>query len=195
MGAGQSSPRCTMAGAGGTVEIEFAGQLLFSCTTVGAKLDQANWIRRKRNTVRHFARSSYAVGRQLELDQQMLESQRSHAGRLRGPRRRLPNLPRRHRMRRDDHRLRPAAAGRSQPRGHRHRRTPQRRHPTVGLGPPAPRSPSRLHLKQMSTATTLRITRRAADRLRAGHLWVYRTDLESSSTLATLEPGGSRNDH
>jgi 23S rRNA (cytosine1962-C5)-methyltransferase len=27
-------------------------------------------------------------------------------------------------------------------------------------------------------APTLRITRRAADRLRAGHLWVYRTDLE-----------------
>ncbi|MGA7155875.1 MAG: class I SAM-dependent rRNA methyltransferase [Acidobacteriaceae bacterium] len=30
----------------------------------------------------------------------------------------------------------------------------------------------------MPTATTLRISRRAADRLRAGHLWVYRTDLE-----------------
>jgi 23S rRNA (cytosine1962-C5)-methyltransferase len=30
----------------------------------------------------------------------------------------------------------------------------------------------------MSTAPTLRITRRAADRLRAGHLWVYKTDLE-----------------
>jgi uncharacterized protein (UPF0303 family) len=60
--------------AGGTVEIELAGQLLFACTTVGAKPDQADWIRRKRNTVRHFARSSYAVGRQLELDQQTLET-------------------------------------------------------------------------------------------------------------------------
>jgi 23S rRNA (cytosine1962-C5)-methyltransferase len=39
---------------------------------------------------------------------------------------------------------------------------------------------------QMSTATTLRITRRAADRLRAGHLWVYRTDLESQPAL---DPG------
>jgi len=58
--------------AGGTVEIELAGQLLFACTTVGAKPNQADWIRRKRNTVRHFARSSYAVGRQLELDQQTL---------------------------------------------------------------------------------------------------------------------------
>jgi uncharacterized protein (UPF0303 family) len=59
--------------AGGTVEIERGGQLLFACTTPGAKPDQANWIRRKRNTVRHFARSSYAIGRQLELDHQTLE--------------------------------------------------------------------------------------------------------------------------
>jgi len=36
----------------------------------------------------------------------------------------------------------------------------------------------------------LRITRRAADRLRAGHLWVYRTDLESQGTAsAPIEPG------
>ena len=41
----------------------------------------------------------------------------------------------------------------------------------------------------MPTATTLRITRRAADRLRAGHLWVYRTDLESQQSSTTLEPG------
>jgi uncharacterized protein (UPF0303 family) len=60
--------------AGGTVEIEFADQLLFACTTVGAKPNQADWIRRKRNTVRHFARSSYAVGRQLDLDNQTLEA-------------------------------------------------------------------------------------------------------------------------
>ena len=39
----------------------------------------------------------------------------------------------------------------------------------------------------MSTATTLRITRRAADKIRAGHLWVYRTDLESQAN--TLDPG------
>ena len=49
--------------------------------------------------------------------------------------------------------------------------------------------PSRLHLKQMSTATTLRITRRAADRLRAGHLWVYRADLESQTSAAAIEAG------
>lgn len=55
-------------GAGGTVEIERAGQMLFSCATAGATPGQANWIRRKRNTVHHFARSTYAVGRKLERD-------------------------------------------------------------------------------------------------------------------------------
>ena len=54
--------------AGGTIEIEIAGQLLFACTTPGATPGQANWIRRKRNTVHHFARSTYAVGRKLERD-------------------------------------------------------------------------------------------------------------------------------
>jgi len=38
-----------------------------------------------------------------------------------------------------------------------------------------------------TSANVLRITRRAADRLRAGHLWVYRTDIERSSE--GLEPG------
>jgi len=54
--------------AGGTVEIELAGQVLFACTTPGASPGQANWIRRKRNTVRAFAKSSYAVGLTLERD-------------------------------------------------------------------------------------------------------------------------------
>lgn len=54
--------------AGGTIEIEVAGQLLFACTTPGATPGQADWIRRKRNTVRRFGRSSYAVGRILERD-------------------------------------------------------------------------------------------------------------------------------
>src|ERR1700751_5337316 len=35
--------------------------------------------------------------------------------------------------------------------------------------------------------STLPITRRAADRLRAGHLWVYRTDIEQPDE--TLAPG------
>ena len=41
----------------------------------------------------------------------------------------------------------------------------------------------------MQTPTTLRISRRAADRLRTGHLWVYRTDLETNQPSATPEPG------
>lgn len=60
--------------AGGTVEIELAGQLLFACATPGATPGQADWIRRKRNTVHRFARSSYAVGRILERDGETLES-------------------------------------------------------------------------------------------------------------------------
>ncbi len=60
--------------AGGTVEIERAGHLLFACATTGAQPGQANWIRRKRNTVHHFARSTYAVGRKLERDGGTLES-------------------------------------------------------------------------------------------------------------------------
>jgi len=45
------------------------------------------------------------------------------------------------------------------------------------LGPGISVSPHTVHWRSMST---LRITRRAADRLRAGHLWVYRTDLEAN---------------
>jgi len=62
------------AGAGGTIEIEVAGQVLFACATVGATPGQADWIRRKRNTVRRFARSSYAVGRILERDGETMEA-------------------------------------------------------------------------------------------------------------------------
>lgn len=60
--------------AGGSVEIEIAGQVLFACATAGATPGQADWIRRKRNTVRRFAKSSYAVGRQLERDEQTMEA-------------------------------------------------------------------------------------------------------------------------
>lgn len=60
--------------AGGTIEIDLAGHILFTATTPGATPGQADWIRRKRNVVRRFARSSYAIGRQLEHDGQTLES-------------------------------------------------------------------------------------------------------------------------
>ena len=61
------------AGVGGTIEIEVAGQVLFACATAGATPGQADWIRRKRNTVRRFGRSSYGVGRVLERDGETLE--------------------------------------------------------------------------------------------------------------------------
>ncbi len=38
-----------------------------------------------------------------------------------------------------------------------------------------------------ATTAVIRVTRRAADRLRGGHLWVYRTDLEGDSS--SLAPG------
>jgi 23S rRNA (cytosine1962-C5)-methyltransferase len=44
-------------------------------------------------------------------------------------------------------------------------------------------------LEQMSTSPTLRISRRAADRLRSGHLWVYRTDLDAQQPTGLPEPG------
>jgi uncharacterized protein (UPF0303 family) len=61
-------------GAGGTVQIELANHLLFACVTPSASPGQADWIRRKRNTVHRFARSSYAVGRALEDEGETLES-------------------------------------------------------------------------------------------------------------------------
>jgi uncharacterized protein (UPF0303 family) len=66
--------KLTARNAGGSIEIDLAGHILFTCTTPGAVPSQADWIRRKRNVVRRFARSSYAIGRQLEHDGQTLES-------------------------------------------------------------------------------------------------------------------------
>jgi len=61
-------------GTGGTIEIEIAGQVLFACITEGATPGQADWIRRKRNTVRRFARSSYGVSRLLEKNGETMEA-------------------------------------------------------------------------------------------------------------------------
>ena len=66
--------RLLAANAAGTIEIEIAGQQLFACATPGATPGQSDWIRRKRNAVRRFARSSYAVGRILERDGETIES-------------------------------------------------------------------------------------------------------------------------
>ncbi len=44
--------------------------------------------------------------------------------------------------------------------------------------------------RQVAIPFTFRISRRAADRLRAGHLWVYRSDLlADTATQASLPPG------
>ncbi len=57
-----------------TFEIQIAGRTLFSCATDGAPAGQADWIRRKRNTVMRFGRSSFAIGLQLDLEGKSLEA-------------------------------------------------------------------------------------------------------------------------
>lgn len=59
---------------GGTIEIELANHVLFACATPGANPGQADWIRRKRNIVHRFGRSSYAIGRLLESNNETLQS-------------------------------------------------------------------------------------------------------------------------
>jgi uncharacterized protein (UPF0303 family) len=59
--------------AGMTFEIQIAGRTLFACSTDGASPGQADWIRRKRNVVMRFGRSSYAVGLQLQLEGKTIE--------------------------------------------------------------------------------------------------------------------------
>jgi uncharacterized protein (UPF0303 family) len=54
-------------GAAMTFEIQVVGRQVFLATTQGAPAGQLDWIRRKRNVVQRFGRSSYAVGRELEL--------------------------------------------------------------------------------------------------------------------------------
>ncbi len=60
--------------AGASVEVQVAGQILFFGTTKGAVPGQADWLRRKRNTVMRFHRSSYGVGRVLEKEGLTLEA-------------------------------------------------------------------------------------------------------------------------
>jgi uncharacterized protein (UPF0303 family) len=51
-----------------TFEIQIAARVLFACSTFNASASQDDWIRRKRNTVMRFGKSSYAVGLQLKLE-------------------------------------------------------------------------------------------------------------------------------
>jgi len=47
------------------IDVTLAGQSVFSYAMPGSSPNNANWVRRKRNTVLHFRRSSYGLGLQL----------------------------------------------------------------------------------------------------------------------------------
>jgi uncharacterized protein (UPF0303 family) len=49
------------------IDISLRDRALFHCALPGSITDNAEWIRRKRNTVLRLWRSSYAVGRSLAL--------------------------------------------------------------------------------------------------------------------------------
>ena len=57
------------------IDIQLHGQPLFFYAMPGTTLDNVDWIRRKRNVVMRFQRSSYAVGLQLQQRQTTLEMQ------------------------------------------------------------------------------------------------------------------------
>ena len=49
------------------IDVSLRDRTLFHCVLPGSTTDNAEWIRRKRNTVLRLWRSSYAVGRALAL--------------------------------------------------------------------------------------------------------------------------------
>ena len=54
------------------IDIQFTGQPLFFLAMPGTTPDNVDWIRRKRNVVQHYHRSSYAVGLELVKKQTTL---------------------------------------------------------------------------------------------------------------------------
>ncbi|HTT14070.1 MAG TPA: heme-degrading domain-containing protein [Burkholderiaceae bacterium] len=56
-----------------SIEIRLARETVFYCAMTGTTPANADWIRRKRNTVELLHRSSYGVGRSLERDEKTLE--------------------------------------------------------------------------------------------------------------------------
>lgn len=56
------------------MDISLFGQALFFYAMPGATPDNADWIRRKRNVVQRFHRSSYAVGLMLKQKESSLEA-------------------------------------------------------------------------------------------------------------------------
>lgn len=61
------------------IDITLHSMPLFYSALSGSTADNARWIRRKRNVVLHFLRSSYAVGRRLAQQDATLESKFSLA--------------------------------------------------------------------------------------------------------------------
>ena len=55
-------------GAALAIDIFVGGHSVFACALPGTSPNNSNWVRRKRNTVLHFHRSSYGFGLQLERD-------------------------------------------------------------------------------------------------------------------------------
>ncbi len=51
------------------IDVRRFGQQLFFAALSGTTPDNADWVRRKTNTVARFLRSSYSIGLQLELKQ------------------------------------------------------------------------------------------------------------------------------
>ena len=61
-------------GAAVTIEIRLAHETVFLCSMPGTSPANADWARRKRNTVEMLWQSSYGVGRSLELEGGSLEA-------------------------------------------------------------------------------------------------------------------------
>ncbi|MEZ0541873.1 heme-degrading domain-containing protein [Fibrella arboris] len=55
------------------IDIQLVGQPLFVYAMPGTTPDNSDWVRRKRNTVVHFQRSSYAIGLELKQKQTTLQ--------------------------------------------------------------------------------------------------------------------------
>jgi len=55
------------------IEVRLQRETVFFCAMQGTTPENADWARRKRNTVELMQRSSYAVGRKLERDDTSLE--------------------------------------------------------------------------------------------------------------------------
>lgn len=61
-------------GAAVTIEVRLARETVFFCSMPGTSPANADWARRKRNTVEMLWRSSYGIGRSLEMEGSSLET-------------------------------------------------------------------------------------------------------------------------